>query len=185
MAGAPARDLRARPPPAPEAFLRPLDFLRDQHERQRALCDRIDEIAGRLEVGDVAEHAGPLLAFLTEELALHYADEERDLFPMLDRRCHREDEFWRIAAELRREHALDGDLVEFIVADLRVLAGGHQLHNPVRLFMNLRAFTEMQRRHLAWENAVVLPLAERRLRREDLEEIGRGMAARRGLAYPG
>ncbi len=34
-------------------------------------------------------------------------------------------------------------------------------------------------------NAVLLPLARRRLTEADLKELGRDMAARRGIVYPG
>jgi hemerythrin-like domain-containing protein len=43
---------------------------------------------------------------------------------------------------------------------------------------------ETQRRHIVWENNIILPLARRRFSVEDMEEIGRDMAARRGLEYP-
>ena len=48
----------------------------------------------------------------------------------------------------------------------------------------LFAFAEGLRRHLAWENKIVLPLARRRLRRADLALIGRGMARRRDIDFP-
>ena len=55
----------------------------------------------------------------------------------------------------------------------------------MRLFMDLRTFAEAQRRHIAWENSLVLPLARKRLTAKDLETMGRNMAARRGIAYLG
>jgi hemerythrin-like domain-containing protein len=45
--------------------------------------------------------------------------------------------------------------------------------------MNAHAFADFQERHLKWENAVVLPLAQERLSREDISELGRRMAERR------
>ena len=42
------------------------------------------------------------------------------------------------------------------------------------------AFATLQRRHLAWENGTILPLARQRLSAEDKAELGRRMTARRG-----
>jgi hemerythrin-like domain-containing protein len=50
--------------------------------------------------------------------------------------------------------------------------------------MNVREFSENQRQHVTWEERVLLPLARQRLTPEDLEEIGRNMAARRGMTNP-
>ncbi|MBT6984731.1 MAG: hypothetical protein HN956_10320 [Rhodospirillaceae bacterium] len=46
-------------------------------------------------------------------------------------------------------------------------------------------FVNTQRRHIIWENNIVLPLARRYLEAKDMESIGRGMAARRSIDYPG
>lgn len=70
-----------------------------------------------------------------------------------------------------------------IVIDLKVIADRRTLESPMRMFVNVRTLVEAQRRHLAWENGVVLPLAQKRLESGDLEEMGRNMAARRGMAY--
>ena len=45
----------------------------------------------------------------------------------------------------------------------------------------LRSFFESYRRHIHWENAVVLPLARARLTREDIEELGAAMSRHREL----
>ena len=47
--------------------------------------------------------------------------------------------------------------------------------NPDMLGYMLRGFFETQRRHVAWENAVVMPLAYARLTQDDLRELSRVM----------
>lgn len=168
----------------PEDFLRPLEVLRRVHDRQEAVCDRLDELTEHLSVDPIADQARVLLGFLGEELPLHIADEEEDLFRLLEQRCRPEDRLHAVLGQLSHEHELDEDLTQFLVADLERLAQGFRLSNPVRLLNNVRAFTATQRRHLAWENATVLPLAEKRLSAEDLAQLGRRMAGRRGIAYP-
>jgi len=45
-------------------------------------------------------------------------------------------------------------------------------------------FVETQRRHIIWENNIVLPLARRRLNADDRAVMGRNMAARRKIEFP-
>ena len=42
-------------------------------------------------------------------------------------------------------------------------------------------FRSSERRHLAWENGAILPLARKRLTPEDLRTLGQKMAALRGI----
>ena len=169
----------------PQAFLDPLGFIREDHFRQLRLCNLMDAFSYRLEVAPINELAGTLMAFLERDLALHTLDEEEDLFPLLRLRCQPEGGVDEVLRQLSREHELDKDLVDFIVADLKALAQGLKLSHPMRLLMNIREFAEIQRRHLTWENRVVLPLARQKLTKEDLVGMGRHMAARRQLDYPG
>ena len=170
--------------PQGEALHDPIAFIQNDHVRQLRMCNLLDAFTDRLEVSPVASLAGALLQFLKTDLPSHTADEEADLFPALRRRCLQEDGIEEVLRQLSREHELDGDLIDFMVDDLEILADGGTLSNPVRLLMNVREFAEMQRRHLTWENRVILPLARNRLTPDDLAAIGRNMAERRGLGQP-
>lgn len=173
------------PPPDPATFLDPLAAIEAEHKRQRQICDQLDALTEAMALGPpLVEKAGDLLTFLTRDLDVHTEDEERDLFPLLLARSQSEDQIDRILKQLSREHAFDKDLVDFIVADLELLAQGIAIANPTRLVVNVREFSETQRRHLTWENVVLLPLARRRLRPADMVRLGKAMAARRGLTYP-
>lgn len=180
-----AADPFARCLPVAEDFLQPLDLIHSEHERQRLICDGLQRLADEQSLGLGSAEAVSILTFLTEDLPLHIADEEKDLFPMLKRRCEPGDYIDDILARLHAEHDLDEDLANFIVSDVAVIAKGMQLPHPLHMFLNVRAFAEVQRRHIAWENEAVLPLAGRRLTEADLVELGRNMAARRSIAYPG
>lgn len=161
------------------AFANPLHILLAEHERQRVICDRLDGLTEGLDTAPLAEKAADIIAFLEQDLAQHTLDEERGLFPRLRERCKPEDGFDLVVERLIAEHALDHDLVDFLLADLDLLATGHRLANPIRFLMNVQAFTETQRRHLAWENATVIPLARKRLSPEDLKALHAVMAAHR------
>jgi hemerythrin-like domain-containing protein len=168
----------------PEAFRDPLAFLRADYGRQLRLCNLLDAFTEKLEAEPVKPLASALLAYLKEDLPFDSEDKETDLLPALERRCEADDGLEEIRRQLAREHELNNDLAAFMVDDLEALADGRSLTNPVRLVNNVREFSETQRRHVTWEDRVLLPLARQRLTPEDLAEIGRSMAARRGIAAP-
>ena len=167
--------------PGPDDFLAPLDFILSEHYRQRLLCEGLAKLTENMELAPVAALAAELKGFLDRDLRLHLEDEEQDLFPLLWQRAQPEDNVKDILDLLSEEHGLDEDLVDFLLEDLAVLASGAQLANPIRFLVNVREFAETQRRHLAWENALLLPVARRRLTQVDLAGLGRSMAARRGI----
>ncbi len=169
--------------PDPKLFRAPLDFIATEHERQLLACEWLKQHAEDIAEGCGAPNAA-ILGFLTKDLPLHTADEEKSLFPLLRKRCQPEDNIEQTLDQLHSEHALDGDVAEFIVSDLAVIAKGAVLINPIHLAINLRNFAESHRRHVAWENAIVLPLAHRRLTEADLIGLGQAMADRRGLKFP-
>ncbi len=184
MMAAPFAPIAGDPAARARYFLEPLDAIVEEHDRQEQVCGRLEAMAADLDAEDIVRQAAAVLPHLRVDLPLHTRDEEEDLFPLLERRCRPHDRVAQILDQLRWEHARDTDLVNFITGDLEAMASGLGLAHPIRLAMNARAFAEVQRRHLAWENGIVIPLARQRLTRADLVEFGRRMAERRGLDYP-
>ena len=95
-----------------------------------------------------------------------------------------EDRADRLFALLEEEHIRDDDMVQPLTAGLRALATGDMPADAATFCRLAGVFAEAQRRHLAWEEAALLPLARRKLSTGDLQAMGRQMATRRGLAYP-
>lgn len=178
------RPIDGEPALSAERFLHPLDVLRTDHDRQETFCRRLDALTAEPRPEPDMDGFAALLAHLTDELPIHTRDEEEDLFPLLLARALPEDGIDCVLAQLSREHALDTDLVDFIAADLRAVVEHIAQAPPMRFYINARAFAETQRRHLGWENRLVLPFARERLTSLDLEVMGRKMAARRGFTYP-
>lgn len=169
----------------PENLYRePIDYLYADHFRQRVLCKRLDEIAGAPDGPEVPRLAAMLTDYLERDLPQHVADEEQELFPRLRARCTPADNIDRAAALLAEEHRRDQGLSAQIIVALRRLMRGRRLVDEMAFARLAATFAETQRRHLAWEEALMLALARRRLNAEDLGEIGRAMARRRGAAYP-
>lgn len=165
----------------PTSFGSPVDFLAAEHERQLAICDLLDHLARNPRHAAALSELTQVRDYLVRELPQHTEDEEEDLFPLLARRCPKTDDVQDIFAVLRREHDRDRGLVEELVANLDSLIDGHALPDLASFMANAFAVSETQRRHLAWENAVILPRALRHLNDEDFAALTRAMAARRGI----
>jgi len=173
--------IEAAQPFTPDQFFRPLDVIRTEHDRQLVISTRLIELATTCRLTPLIGAAESLLAYLTKELPLHYKDEEDDLFPLLTRHCPAEDEIGSILAELEKYHAVEHFLASHLVIDLKSMVVERGSDPLTSIFAQLRIFAEGQRRHLSWENHAVLPLARKRLPAEELVEMGRNMAKRRGF----
>ena len=167
--------------PSPQQLNAPLDYVFSEHFRQRTLCWMIDRIAD-VENRD-EECIAAVLRFLREDFGPHVNDEEEDLFPLLRRRAEPEDRIEEVLGELSQEHAADKLDAEAIVAGLSDTTGRKRFTKAFRGL--LHRFAANERRHLIVENAIVLPLARVRLTIDDLRNLGRRMAARRGIDFSG
>lgn len=168
-------------PELPPALLRqPLEWFAAEHYRHRQFCGLMHEVAD----SDTFEPASisALIEFLRHELGRHLADEEQDLFPLMRKRARAEDQVDEVLDRLVAEHRGD-------------LAHGHGLRAHLERCLQTRtppgrdpavklalgAFAAQELRHLALENAVVLPLARLRLTERDQKALSRRLAARRGF----
>ncbi len=167
-----------------DQFRFPLDVIVSEHNRQLQLCQQLEDLASNRRFDSLMQEAAALLVYLTKDLPLHCRDEEEDLFPMLKLACRPDDRVDGILAELERDHAAEMFLGRHVIFDLKLIVHGSPIDSTLRLFGNLSTFCKAQRRHVDWEDTVVLPLAQRRLSPTIQEEMGRNMAARRGMSFP-
>jgi len=170
-------------PASPALLGDPLDFFFAEHFRQRKLCNLIEELA-LAEVFDT-RLAVEVVAFLRHDMALHVQDEEEDLFPLVRQRCAPQDEIERVISALAAEHAGDRHLADIVIEGLQAaLREGTAVAAQAGLREAMIDFARNERRHLALENSVVLPLARLRLTAADLAELSARMMARRDAAAP-
>lgn len=158
----------------------PLDFIFAEHFRHRQMCKMLEYLA--LSPTFDGRPISSTDEFIRDELALHVMDEEQDLFPWLRRRCSDEDNIGDILGRLSADHALDQQLATTVRAALAksmerqappsAIEGGAQA---------LLRLAKHEKSHLALENAVVMPLARRRMTADDLQALGLRLAARRGV----
>lgn len=154
----------------------PLDYLQEDHQREREVCDLLDALA-EAETPD-PDTAAQAAEFLRHALPLHLEDEEEDLFPLLKRRCQPDDEIDKAIARLREDHVHAGEDTPQIVDLLDAL--DRRAPTAAERDM-LRRYATHARRHLGLENAIILPFARLRLTGDDLETLRLRMLQRRGL----
>ena len=157
----------------------PLEFISVDHLRERQICVVIDGLAT---AASFDRHAAlVVLRFLNEELNVHMRDEAEDLFPLLARRCPAEDDIGRVITRICTDLNAAAALLPLIRTILaRSLDTGSDLAAADR--KTLIRFAGHVRRHLAAENAILLPIARLRLTRRDLHSLSRHMRSRRGLS---
>lgn len=167
-------------PLPPELVHEPLTMLFAEHYRHRQLCKLIDRVGTATIL--LRDEAQEILDFLRHDMPLHIIDEEDDLFPLLRRRCQPADELDAVLGALSAEHRDDLEQSRTLTRALEQAMSDDQA--PARDRTTRRLFTDYaqhERRHIALENAVVLPIARLRLSATDLRSLSTRLAARRGI----
>jgi len=174
----PARGGSGDAPTSPSLLARPLDFISEDHLRERQICAIIDGLANAASLDRWA--AMTVLRFLNEELNVHLRDEAEDLFPLLMQRCTAEDSIDGAIGRISADQALAMRLLPRMRRVLaRCLDRGSDLSGGDRDL--LIRFGNHVRRHLVAENAILLPIARARLTAGDLRMLSARMRSRRGL----
>ncbi len=164
-------------------FDAPIDVLAACHERIARQCDTLDKLLAHLSAhgADVQaqQAARAVMAYFDTAAVHHHDDEERNLFPLLE--AARAPGACELAETLTLEHETQARLWRSLRQALAAIAAGESDELDAAL---VHRFAESHRRHLAFEDAHVLPLARSVLDAAALERLGRAMAARRGVAFP-
>ncbi len=149
----------------------PLDFILEDHAQQNDWCDSLEAIADSLPVNIDYDLVEGCLAFLEGPLEAHLKDEDNGLLPLLKKRVLPEDNLDLLFKEIEQEHQMiEGATIE-IKEQLEALLKNIKEVDTNAFGYLLRSFFEAHRRHIAWENLVMIPLAKRRLTQDDLDEL--------------
>lgn len=138
-----------------------------EHLQEQTLCDQLERIAD-----DLLEPIDPFLAKtsvvgLRQCTRRHLLLEEGYLYPVLTKRLRRGELEEDLLIQIREEHASDECLAYDTADQLEQAIERGRAENPEMLGYMLHGFFECRRRHIAWEDAVVLPLARSRLSAKD------------------
>ncbi|KUO54408.1 MAG: hypothetical protein APF80_08215 [Alphaproteobacteria bacterium BRH_c36] len=153
-------------------------MLEVDHVLKLELCDALERLADGLPNETDTGLANAAVTVLRRGLPDHIELEERHLFPLLRRRIADDEIFRPVLEQLEYEHEHDDASAIEISEELERLAEVGQARNAEMLGYMLRGFFVTLRRHVYWENAMVLPLARRKLTENDLDELREAVVAR-------
>ncbi len=154
----------------------PLDFIYADHLRQRVVAQLLHKVA---EGRGSQEEIENLRQYLSHNFALHIADEEHGLFPLLRERCTQEDNIEKLLDRLGRDHKGDESMNDHVLKDLSQAVSGGELDDETQ--KRLHKFADHIKQHLVLENGVLLPIARVRLEEADLRNLSKNLRRRRAL----
>ncbi|MBI3438702.1 MAG: hemerythrin domain-containing protein [Proteobacteria bacterium] len=156
----------------------PIEFMLAEHLNHRRMCKALERLAAMTEFD--ATPITAMVDYIRFDLTLHIIDEEEDFFPLLRTRCLQDDDIDAVLARLSTDHetdkALSAQVRDMLNACLILRKPPRVIDGAVEALM---AFATNERRHLALENAVIIPIARRRFTAEDLKMLSRRLLARR------
>ncbi|MCR9256781.1 MAG: hemerythrin domain-containing protein [Alphaproteobacteria bacterium] len=159
----------------------PIALIRQDHIRQLEICADLESIADSLPHDVDKTLCERLSALLPVSLKLHHKDEERALLPILRQIPQIAETVKTVQDRLEEEHTTDEDFADELAAALADVADLGWPENPEMLGYMLRGYFESHRRHIAWEEAVLLPLADAHLSRSQRHDMAAIMAENRNI----
>ncbi len=172
----------------PAGFDDPIGMWMGCHRRIERLLKTLEKLPGHLAQhgidAEATQAAQAVLRYFEKSAPYHHGDEDLDLFPLLDRRIADPVELARfraLRARLEEDHKRMESLWAKLRKPLQGLADG--IAKPLDK-SDVEAFRALYETHIPAEEGDIPDLAKRHLSAEDLEALGRAMAARRGVAFP-
>jgi hemerythrin-like domain-containing protein len=144
-----------------------LSYIEKEHQAERNLCDMLERIADNLLEPLDTELARSGIVTMRRCLKRHVLLEEKYLYPVLTKRLCPGDLAENFLLHIRSEHTTDECVAHDTADQLEQALVTGRASNPEMLGYMLRGFFECRRRHIAWEDAIVLPLARHRLTAKD------------------
>lgn len=180
MSSALARIQAALAPSTDADRISPFDVMMSQRMILLGICAIIDRMS---QTGtELLRRLGPALAaYLRHDFPQISIEEEEGLLPLLRQRMLLGDDLDQAIQQSLEEHRRDVHTARSLAQDCDALGEGMEAEEIPAVLAALRAFAEQQRRHLAWEEAIILPLARTRLSERDLTVWARAIRARKRL----
>ncbi len=162
------------------SFDQPIQLLRACHMKMLLNCGTLERLATHIKASGVDEQASEAAAsirrYFNEAAPLHHQDEEKDLFPLL---LTLSAQFKGTICQLNSEHQTLEDswkVLDEMLADLNTI-------EDIDAFAELaQAFGQAYRDHIKEEEAEILMPIDGKLNEQQLEQLGKAMARRRGAA---
>ncbi len=148
-----------------------LTYVANDHEQHLRLCDLLEEIADSLPDRIDQRQCVCAATALKYRINAHHQLEEDVLFPRMLARAAGDAELQRVLQRLADEHLTDEGHCDEAIELLSKLSRGIAPPNVEAAGYLLRGLFEGLRRHIAFENDHVLPIAHQVLEEDDLEAL--------------
>lgn len=148
-----------------------LDWLSSEHEQQEELCLILEEIADALPGPVDRLRAKYSRNALRTDIPRYIAIQERYLFPLMRRRAKTKDNIDALIQRITIANSADEGLCYDTADQLEAAIATGRPKKPDMLAYMLRGLFEGRRRHIEWEHAVMIPLARKRLKTDDLRPL--------------
>lgn len=149
----------------------PIGIIAEEHALQRELCDLLEAIADGLPHSFDKALAVIAVSILEGSVPRHMRLEEEALFPVLRERLASDHPLHAALSCLEEEHERDGATLVELTDALKTATADGVVGNADMLGYVLRGYFDSQRRHIAWEDRVVLPVARQVLTPDDLSTL--------------
>jgi hemerythrin-like domain-containing protein len=173
---------------APAGFDDPVGLWLGCHRRiekqLKTLLRLAPHVAGNGADAEATAAAQAILRYFDRAGPHHHEDEERDLFPLLDRRITDAQAlaaFRELRARLEEDHRHMNAAWARLRKPLASIAEG--IAKPLDA-QEIRDFCAAYEKHIAAEDGAIAELARTFLSSADFEALGRSMSERRGVDYP-
>ncbi|MEM8689965.1 MAG: hemerythrin domain-containing protein [Pseudomonadota bacterium] len=164
-----------RTDPAVVTAFSALKFVANDHIQHLRLCDLLEDIADSLPDRIDRKQCFCAALALQYRINTHHQLEEEVLFPRLLARASDKRALQRIFQRLSDEHRTDEGHCDEAIELLTRLSDGTPPLNVEAAGYLLRGLFEGLRRHIAFEQDHLLPIAREILIREDLEVLAAGI----------
>jgi len=173
---------------APAGFDEPLEMLLGCHRRIEKQLETVKRLRAHLDTRPVDAEATVaaqnVLRYFESAAVNHHADEEHDLFPLLEARIDDPGERQRFVAfreRLEADHRTIEGAWQRLRKPLEGIAEGLQRTLPPA---DVQAFVEAYANHILVEETTLKEFFDRWLGDDDRRTLGLSMAARRGVSPP-
>lgn len=167
------------PPPQPPDFSDPLAVLRGCHDDMLLQCEALENLLAHINAqgfdAETRSRIASTVQFFTTVAVQHHQDEETDLFPILNRQSLK---LADIVFRLRKDHEQLHQLWDTLFLDFKK---GPALAEDQAFATHVAEFCTAYREHIKRETRELLSMAQHILSHQQLEDIGRAMARRRGI----
>ena len=166
-------------PPELPSFDDPIGLLRACHDRMLDHCELLEKLVTHISEHGIDTQAKQVITniqrYFTTSAVYHHQDEEENLFPLLNRQSLK---LTDLIFRLNKEHRELNDLWDLINRDLNVLSS---LTDNSTFSNHVEKFCSHYRKHITLENEDLLPMAQHIISSQQLEDMGKAMADRRGV----